>query len=187
MFGQKRGSSVRRSLFAIGLVIVMLSAAGCTRAQGGSGPTTGSPIATQATSREEAETIATESYESFLAVSDEVGAQGGSDTTKLSQVSEGEALKEIVQNMSELSEAGLRITGATGLVYVEVADWDDSRIRAYICEDVGAVDLLDSQGNSLVSPDRLSITPFEVELKRSQDSLFLLSERKVWTGKNFCE
>ncbi|KQM58144.1 hypothetical protein ASE64_11380 [Agreia sp. Leaf210] len=89
--------------------------------------------------------------------------------------------------MSELSEAGLRITGATGLVYVEVADWDDSRIRAYICEDVGAVDLLDSQGNSLVSPDRLSITPFEVELKRSQDSLFLLSERKVWTGKNFCE
>ncbi|SKA87341.1 hypothetical protein SAMN06295879_1068 [Agreia bicolorata] len=123
---------------------------------------------------------------SFLAVSDEIAAHGGSDTTKLAEVAEGKVFDEVAENMDELRGAGLRITGSTRLVLVEIVDWDDNQIRAYVCEDVGLVDLVDAEGKSLVSPDRIAVTPFEVELTRDGDSPFLLSERKVWTGKNFC-
>ena len=186
MFGQKRAASVMRRLLASGVFLLILSSTACAQSGGSDEPTAATSAPLQTTSREDAQRVVTETYTSFLAVSDAIAAQGGSDTTKLAQVAEGNALDEITESMGELSDAGLRITGATRLAFVEIAEWGDNRISAYICEDVGLVDLVDSQGKSLVSPDRIAVTPFEVELVRVGDAPFLLSERKVWTGKNFC-
>lgn len=105
----------------------------------------------------------------------------------MTDVAQGAALDVIYENMREIREAGLRITGSTRLQSLELSDWTDNRISAYVCEDVTFVDLLDQDGNSLVSADRVNVTPFEVELERDETIHFLLSERKVWTGTNFCE
>ena len=186
MFRQKHTGSIRRRLSVV-LAVCVVAVAGCSPVVNRTEPTIDTPVTTPTTSREGAEALATEAYKSYLALNDEIASQGGTDPERLTEVAQGMALEVIYENMREIREAGLRITGSTRLQSLDVSDWTDNRISAYVCEDVTLIDLLDQDGHSLVSAGRVNVTPFEVELDRDETTRFLLSERKVWTGKNFCE
>lgn len=185
MFRQKHTVSVAHCL-CVSVLSTLVLVTGCAPIADSKEKTTSRPPATASSSREEAQVLATTAYEGFLALSDEIAKQGGAGSERLSEVARGDALVSISESMHELEARGLRITGSTTFTLVEVSEWDHDLIRAYVCEDVGLIDLLDAQGKSLVSPDRVAVTPFEIELERDHGSPFLLSERQVWAGQNFC-
>lgn len=184
MFRQKHTASFELGWCSCMSALLVLAAAGCTEVKNSDAPRTEAPSV--AATSDEAQSLATSTYEAYLSMSDEIAKKGGTDIEVLSEVARGEALINISDDMRELAEAGLRITGSTRLASITVFEWDDEHIGAYVCEDVELVDVLDADGNSLVVPNRATITPFEVELESDDGQTFLLSERKVWTGKNFC-
>jgi hypothetical protein len=104
----------------------------------------------------------------------------------MSTVASGSALEASLKDLAELKEAGLTIVGETRLSSIEVQQWDDSFITAYICEDVSGIDLIDASGVSRVNPDRPAVTPFEVKFGLDSDEVFLVSERNPWAGNTFC-
>ena len=179
---------------AVALVLVgALSASGCASEAPSADPTP-TPSATPLfASDEEALAAAEEAYAAYLAVTDEILHDGGIGSERLAVVAEGGALSQAVGDADEFRSNGWRTTGATILRSISLQSNDisavpsDIVVRAYVCEDVAGIDLLDKAGMSLVSPDRQTVTPFEAAfvVPSVGDSL-ILAEREVWGDLGVC-
>lgn len=118
-----------------------------------------------ATSPSDAATAAaTALMETYYAVVDELGADPGSDLTRLESVATSTQLTAQRTFISRQHEQGRRQTGKTtiGTLTVQSVNLDNSDPNAGkvptvvvdVCWDVSNVDVLDESGSSIVPPDR---------------------------------
>jgi len=193
-------TSLRAGSAALPVVLAALAIAlvGCSTPEPSSKPVasasaSASPAPVFA-SEEEALAAATEAYERYLEVSDEIANAGWSDSSGLDDVLTGQALEEERQAASDSASRELKQVGSTAynsLVVEQVVPATKgtpaTRVSAYVCLDVSGLSVISADGTSVVAPDRPDEYPLELVFVQSADApTLLLEESRSWSGQNFC-
>jgi hypothetical protein len=138
-------------------------------------------------SEEEALAAAEDAYKAYLKVYDQVLNDGGEGAERLSEILTGKALEDAAAGAAEFRADDMRITGTRRIDALHLQSVDHDGATFYACEDVSDVGVWDSNGESLVAPDRPPTTPFEVRLVKAREGELRISERTVWPGAGVCE
>jgi hypothetical protein len=140
---------------------------------------------------EEALAAAEAAYAEYLAVSDQILADGGAEPERLLTVATQDVYEYEKQGFDQAQQQKLRGTGKSTFDSARLQSHDaDGEPAAviYVCEDISGVDVLDELGNSVVPADRLSRYALTVAVseKSASSSQFLVSAVDEWEGDNFC-
>jgi len=190
-----RRRTVGRMVMAACVGSLLLGAAGCTAPSPSEPAPTSNPptVAPVFASDEEALAAATEAYSNYLATYDALWADGDGAMDDYLALSTGNAHDGEVQSMTEWEAKGWRATGTTAfdsmaLQSISRSDTGGWTLRTYLCVDASQGEVIDGTGASVAKPDRPLRLPLEVEFtttSATSDQL-LISESKVWSGKDFC-
>lgn len=143
-------------------------------------------------SEEEALAAAEEAYAAYLAMSNLISSEGGVDPDRISAFAIGDLYESALEGFQTLRENQWRTLGDSVLTSAELqfadleATESDPIIAAYICVDVSGVDVLDSQGASVVSEDRPDLQAFEVFFSQSPEGALVPSSREPWEAAAVC-
>ncbi len=138
-------------------------------------------------SEEEALAAAEEVYSAYVgAINDALGS-GGDEVTDL----EGFAFPEVAdaqrEGFEQYRSGGLRAIGEITVDNFNLqSDWRAQSLVFYVCRDVSNVDVLNSNGESVVSADRLDRGGFEAEIEMSVNGSLKVSRDDAWSGESFC-
>lgn len=140
-------------------------------------------------SDEEALAAAEESYKRYLAVSDQIFAEGGANPERLADVASGAFLDASITGFEKFQSNGWKSIGTSKadsfeLQQVASPGTSESLVIVYACTDVSGIDVLDASGQSVVSPSRPDRTFFEVSFDLVGQGL-LVGGREVW-GDGSC-
>lgn len=134
-------------------------------------------------SDEEALAAAEESYKRYLAVSDQIFAEGGANPERLAEVATGTFLEAETEGFKRIAANGWHSVGSAAIHTIDLQQFspasDVEMVTVYLCDDVGGVDVVGADGISVVSPDRPTETLFEVTFDWESNAL-LVSGRTVW-------
>ncbi|MBX3194600.1 MAG: hypothetical protein KF727_05815 [Microbacteriaceae bacterium] len=141
-------------------------------------------------SDEEALAAAEEAYQRYLDVSNAVGAGGWVDTDGLSEVLRGEALDESLDATADLHDKGYRQIGDSTFDSAVLQQYAAGTpgtvsITTYLCLDVSAVDVVDSEGQSIVTEGRADRQSLEVGFD-DLDGVLKVNRSEAWSGASFC-
>jgi hypothetical protein len=172
-------------------VVLMLS--GCVPTTTSLGPTP-KPSATPVFASEaEALAAATKAYAAYSGALDDAFASY--DTSLLVNVAVGAALKKAEESVSSYREIGKRQTGRAtidtvslvGSEAVRLGEIESGRAQAYLCLNLSQVDVLGSDGKSVVPQGSSRRFPIIATFawQRSEGAL-LVDNDESWTGENFC-
>jgi hypothetical protein len=142
-------------------------------------------------SDEEALAAATEAYANYQQMADLIDNEGGLKPERIAPFVSERFLDTAIQQSEGFRERNLRSVGATtfmvdGVQSLNLTDSNDTVVSLYICDDVSGVDVLDEEGTSLVSENRVAVTPFQVTFALNAGNEFVVDARDVWEGENFC-
>lgn len=182
--------SRRLALAVLPLVLLVAPLAACTESARIPPPEPSATVEPLFASDEEALAAATEAYEEYLAVLDVALQQPANVDASFTEVAVGPALDEAVESMSTFVDQGLRIVGMREVTAAQfqqsIVSDDQVALQIYVCESVANVDILNSDGVSLVQPERPDLTAFEVTLVADEQQI-LVEQRIVWEGGGVCE
>ncbi|WP_087130606.1 hypothetical protein [Microbacterium esteraromaticum] len=116
------------------------------------------------TSEEEAFAVAEETYRAYTTAISDVDLEDATTFSPVFAWLTGDAEASERKTLSELSAQGLTITGSTSHVAFTPADYTAATgsVVARLCIDVSDVDLVGSDGASVVPIDRPELQPVEV-------------------------
>lgn len=146
-------------------------------------PTPTTPPAPRFASDEEALAAAEEAYGAYLAVSDQVIRDGGTQPDRLKAFVSDPVYAEELKGMQRLADNGWRGVGHTSFTLI-LQQFDEETLTAYSCDDVSQTDLIDATGASVVKPDRQTLLPFEVEFDLGDS--FRVVDKVLWNGGGVC-
>jgi hypothetical protein len=172
---------MRRNL--VGAAVLLVGLAGCVGPPSAPMPVP-SPSSTPVfASDEEALAAAEVAYGEYVAVASQIFADGGADADRLRATATGEQLEADLAGFEEVARLGQHSTGATAfdqfVLQQYTPDSPRETVVVYVCDDVTGVDVLDQEGNSLVSPSRPDLTTYEVSFDLAEVGSALLVSRKV--------
>jgi len=172
------------------VVAVCVVASGCTAQP--SPPNTPAPTTTPLfASDEEALAAAEEAYAAYLAVTDQIFAEGGNDLTALKEVAVGRQLKDDSLGFEDVASRGYRSVGTTKFSDVSLQQFSPETLQrmivVYLCEDVSDIDVFDPSGASVVQSDRPDRVKYEVAFDAvgGRPTALLVSNREPW-GNGRC-
>jgi hypothetical protein len=167
-----------------------LSLGGCVPAEPTPTPSHTTVASPLFASDDEALKAATDAYAAYLKVTDEVLHDGGHRSDLFVSVTIGDALVQALADAKEFREKSAHTTGRTKFDSERLSYYRESAfspVEIFVCDDVGAVDVRDMNGKSLVSTDRKTRTPWQVDLRPiEQAGHLVVSERTAWIGDDFC-
>jgi len=133
---------------------------------------------------------AEKAYAAYLKVSDEILIDGGSRPERLEPYVSASLYAEEKKGFEQTAANGWHSTGGTSYDHFSLEAYDpsdrDAFVTAYVCSDVSRVDVLDSRGVSVVSPNRPERTAFEVTFALAHSRTLVLASNDVWTGDGVC-
>ena len=167
------------------LAIAALS--GCTDAPS---PARSHPAATPtptpiSTSDADALAAATEAYKQYLAVIDQIAQDGGKDPDRVKPYVDAAGLTHERHEAQRLAGAGARQIGSTVLAATSLQVNEAQRVVINACQDVSAVQVVDSSGASLVAKDRPDEIPYQATFTRRGGSLVMVAD-EFWSGPDVC-
>lgn len=191
--GSSYPQRMRLALAATALGITLLSAAGLAAcsSDGPVRPRTPAPSATPVFASEEEALAAAEAlYGEYSFLTNAIGQEGWVNVDALTAYVRGRALVNELESAAAFRGKGWRQVGDSTHDSIQLQRWVDQgrggvEIVFYVCLDVSAVDVVDSDGSSVVSESRPSRQPLEVTVDDSEDQL-KISEVEPWTGADFC-
>lgn len=146
-------------------------------------------------SDEEALAAATEAYAKYLEVSDQILADGGSNPERLLTVATRPLFDTQSTGFETARTENVHNVGRTTFDSVLLQQYDPSStdgvgvIRLYLCVDLTNVDVVDENGQSVVSNSRPDRIPFEVTFDSVRDANgdeLLVASQDKWGGRDFC-
>ena len=180
----------RRPFRAASIVIAAMLAVG---ALAGCGPTapTPTPTPTGFASEEEAFAAAEATYRAYVDALNQVDLSDPSTFEEVYRWTTGDANAEARESFSQMYADGWTVSGISEVALAQALGADDSTdtVVVAVCLDVGAVDVLDASGESVVSPSRGSIQTMTVLAAESasSDTGFLISSIEGREGEPACE
>jgi hypothetical protein len=138
----------------------------------------------------EALAAAEKAYAAYESVSDQILKDGGANPERLKSVTSSTLYDEELKGFQLTAKNGWHSTGGTTHDHFSLQTYDpgnlDSTVVAYVCSDVSRVDVLDSNGASVVSASRPDRTPFQVTFALRASGTLVLASDDVWTGGGVC-
>ncbi|MFC9918293.1 hypothetical protein [Agromyces binzhouensis] len=169
-----------------GAALVALT--GCAAAQ-----TTPSPLPTTDASEtplfasdEEALAAAVEAYEAYLAVSDSITADGGTNSARIRHVTTPDFAEFSEIDFAAFQDAGLRTDGRSAVDSARLAESSAGYVAFYACQDVSDVKLLNAADEDVTPADREARTALLIKAVSLGDEDLLIDGNEVWSGENFC-
>ena len=172
-------------------VAVLLSLAGCVPSDSHATAAPSASATPVFASDAEALAAAEKAYAAYQAVSDQIGADGGSDPDRLDGLAAGKLKRDDLSGYKKLRDEQWRVVGTTKIsnATLQSADLSSNAVKeaviVYLCLDVGGVDVLDSAGQSVVAATRPEVQAFQVGFDRHGTTL-LPSSREPWTATDAC-
>jgi hypothetical protein len=140
----------------------------------------------------EALAAAEKAYAAYLKVSDEIANDGGKDPERITAVSTGTLTQDDLAGFESFSTKGWHSVGQSRVQSLTLQSADThvtgaavDVVAVYLCENVSAVDVVDSTGVSVVSASRPDFQQFEITFDLVKSTL-LPSDREPWTGPSIC-
>ena len=173
---------------------LLLGAVGCTAAPMSAKPSPTPTVVPIFASDEEALAAATEAYANYVATADMIITEGGADPQRIEPYVSGEMAKSEIESFNSLAMDGLHGTGTSTFSNLSVQTMSlDSEsgqgiVTAYVCSDVSGTDIVDAAGQSTLSAERESRTPFLLvfDLSTPDSDELVVSSAKVWAGEGVC-
>lgn len=168
------------------LLLVLLS--GCVPSDATPPPEQTASFVAPYASDEEALAAAEEAYAEYVRVSGEILEQGGADPERLETVVTGDFLASSIEGLREFEEAGKRQTGESKVGNAELQRYSPSGgsreiITIYVCRNISGVDVLDSSGQSVVSPERDHSSIMQVTFDYVEDrAALMVSDQLLWSS-----
>lgn len=187
---RKSPRMLRRS--TTGILACLLGAValtGCTPAAT-PGPTpTPTPTAIFS-SEDEALAAATDAYQQYLAVSDQVSADGGIDSERLKPFLTNSYWPTEKASIEQLRTRGLHTDGNStfdGAHLIEIND-EIGTLTVRLCADVSRVRIVDSAGTDVTPVDRTNRLPLEVgfAVDGADRRSLLIARSDVWATSDEC-
>jgi hypothetical protein len=176
---------------ALGLVLITAGLTSCATPKTGLQPPEPDPTATPVyASEEEALAAAEELYGRYLKIANKLGQSGWTWTQDLDTVLSGRALEGELQNAADFAAKGLVQHGDSTfdsqmLQQLRSNDSEQVSLTIYLCLDVSGVDVVDKQGESVVSPGRPDRQALEIDMDGAEGAL-RITRSEAWSGANFC-
>jgi hypothetical protein len=144
-------------------------------------------------SDEEALAAAEAAFTRYLAVVDQIFADGGQGVERLEEVATAEVVEQESIGFGNFQARGHYTVGATSFDSMSLQIHDPGAnegfniITTYACEDFGATQIFDTSGQSLTPDGRQTRWPVVVtfDVDSANDRLEV-SEIDDWTGSDFC-
>lgn len=143
-------------------------------------------------SEEEALAAAEEAYAAYLEMSNLISSEGGVNPERIASVAAGALYESSLEGFATLRDNQWRTVGASVVdsAKLQFADTQSSQgqglVAAYICVDFSGLDVLDPNGNSVVSPTRPALQAFEVFFDSTEEGHLVPSAREPWDAAEAC-
>ncbi|MGV8895510.1 MAG: hypothetical protein ACOH10_04545 [Rhodoglobus sp.] len=175
----------RTSIALVALAVLLLS--GCLPQPSTVTPSPEASSTPVFASDEEALAAATAAYAAYSAMSDQIAADGGADPERMKPLTTTEWFEKDLKQFDEFAETGNRLSGTTTFNSIALQSLDDEMLALYLCVDVSATRILDSNGGDVTPAGRPERVPLEVgfDLSKAPGEL-LLASSQVWNGESFC-
>lgn len=143
------------------------------------------PTATAAfASDEEALAAAEAAYAAYLEVSRVISEDGGRDPERIEGYAAGDLLASAYEGFASLHDKGWRIEGEARIVksvlQFVAPTLGEQSVGAYFCVDVSGTDVLNSDGESVVAPDRADVFAVEVVFDALNEDELVPSITEPW-------
>ena len=133
---------------------------------------------------------ATDAYKAYLAMSEEITADGGSNPERIESFVTPELLQGNLDGFEDLRDQGVLTVGNSAIDSVRLQQIDSSSlsVSVYLCVDLKGLRLVNSEGVDVTPPDRPDRVPLVATFARdqSQQDHLLLSGNDPWSGDNYC-
>lgn len=152
----------RRSAALVATVALVTALAACAPA---AAPKP-SPTPTGFASKEEAFAAAEKTYRAYVDALNEVDLSDPATFEPVYALTTGDARDSEKKGLSQYHAAKLRVTGDTEITLLKGKSWQPGSGRAVLdaCTDVSAVEVVNENGESQVSPDRPDVQTLSVKL-----------------------
>jgi len=141
-------------------------------------------------SDEEALAAAEEAYAAYLAVSDQILAEGGANPERAYQYLTEQMQAKEVEGIQLYIDSGWHSTGMTTFDSLSVQQFASERETAelivYLCVDVAALRIIDSAGSDVTPPSRPDRVPLEVAFVAEGSASMKIERSDLWSGDDFC-
>jgi hypothetical protein len=174
----------------VALAAVMLS--GCLPQQPTATPTPEASAAPIFATDEEALAAATAAYAAYLAMSDQIAADGGANPERLAPFVTSDQQASAAESFAVYRDRGLRAVGASTFDNVSLIQIDQGSphifIDLYLCLDVSMVRAVDQSGLVVTPNNRPDRLPLKVEFEADNTVPIelKLAGSEPWSGTNFC-
>lgn len=137
---------------------------------------------------EEALAAATKAYGEYLAVSNQIAADGGTDVERIDAVVAPSFRDESRKSFDSFVKNKTKTSGSGTFDSTKLQMFDDGTIRIYLCFDVSKVKVVNASGKDVTPANRPDRIPLEVGFDLTNDqSEPLLSSSDVWDETAFCD
>ena len=140
----------------------------------------------------EALAAAEKAYAAYLKVSDDILIDGGRQPDRLLSVATKSVYADELAGFEAIQAKDWHSTGGSRADHFALQSYAPGQLRdfvtVFLCSDVSAVDVVDSSGNSVVSPNRPSRSAFEVSFsyRAATPTRLVVSNKEVWDGGGVC-
>jgi hypothetical protein len=184
--------SVPLAVVLAGASVLML--AGCVQSTPHVIPTSEPSSKPVFASNAEALAAAKKAYTAYLAVSDQILIDGGYDSGRLLKVATASELRSQQPGFNAARSKHWRSSGATKIDAIMLQSFDPSApqgravVTVYACVDVSDVDVVDQNGNSVVSAGRPKSATFQAtfDLASRDPARLIMADELPWQGKGIC-
>lgn len=136
-------------------------------------------------SEEEALVAAVEAYEAYLAVSDQIAADGGANPERLESLVTPEWYEKELEGFEAIRQAGLFQRGATASRNAELQSIEDDEVRINVCVDTSSTTFQDAAGVDATSGARKTLVTVEVTFAIQRDEI-LIDWNEPWASDSLC-
>ncbi len=172
--------------------VAVFALAGCVQSAPQVIPTTTPSSAPVFASDAAALAAAKKAYVAYLAVSDQIGNEGGANAVRLAPLVTKNWLPTEIESYATFAKTGEHFTGVTSFESFRLQSFEVVRryaeVAVYVCANVSRTRLVDATGADITPASRQAVYPvvasFESAVTASQKLLFAGSE--PWSGKSYC-